>query len=266
MKILFRNYNNSISKEKEICKKYFDVIDNIVYVKKNDLVIGRYSVLPYYEEVETSVSFLGGKLINNYQQHLFVADFLYYDIIKDYTFETWNDNNFYLAPEGRYVVKGCTNSNKLYWNKSMYASSKRKAFEIASNLISDSIIGQQKIIYRQYVPLKTFDTGLYDLPFTNEWRFFCLKDKIIDYGYYWENMYDRTLEQRNFDHKKMIDFVSEVMLLVKDYIDFYVIDVAEKENGEWVVVELNDGQMSGLCGVDSESFYKNLLERVSHDY
>lgn len=47
------------------------------------------------------------------------------------------------------------------------------------------MIGQQEILYREYIPLETFDVAIGGCPITNEWRFFCYKDKILSWGYYW---------------------------------------------------------------------------------
>ena len=40
---------------------------------------------------------------------------------------------------------------------------------------------------------------------------------------------------------------------------FLVVDVAETAAGEWIVVEVNDGEMSGLACIEPEGFYANLL-------
>jgi len=40
--------------------------------------------------------------------------------------------------------------------------------------------------------------------------------------------------------------------------NFYVIDVAKTQSGEWIVIELNDGQFSGLSAIDPNDLYMNL--------
>lgn len=39
-------------------------------------------------------------------------------------------------------------------------------------------------------------------------------------------------------------------------------DIAQKEDGGWVVVELNDGSMSGLSCIDPDELYNNLLKEI----
>lgn len=40
--------------------------------------------------------------------------------------------------------------------------------------------------------------------------------------------------------------------------EFYVIDVAKTVYGEWIVIEMNDAQMSGLSMVEPIELYTNL--------
>jgi hypothetical protein len=49
---------------------------------------------------------------------------------------------------------------------------------------------------------------------------------------------------------------------VGDRANFYAVDVAQTVAGDWIVIELNDGQMSGLSENDPEILYCNLLETV----
>ena len=47
--------------------------------------------------------------------------------------------------------------------------------------------------------------------------------------------------------------------------NFYVIDVAQKQDGNWTVIELNDGSMSGLSCNDPELLYGNLLNTIEYN-
>ena len=52
---------------------------------RNCLVIGRYSVLPFYREIEADLAVNGCKLINSHAQHCRIANFEYYKQLKDVT-------------------------------------------------------------------------------------------------------------------------------------------------------------------------------------
>lgn len=224
---------------------------------KDSLVIGRYSVLPYYRELETDLAINGCKLINSYSQHKWIAEFQYYEDLQEFTFQTWPIEELpYIKYEGPFVVKGKTNSRKFNWKTLMFAENKQAATKIALELFQDPLISKQGIIARKYEKLKTLEIGVNGLPFTNEWRFFILDSQVVACGYYWSIA--ETLPEAVSDGARAL--VDKVVGVVGDKANFYVIDVAEKENGDWVMIELNDGQMSGLCTIEPDDFYRSLKE------
>jgi hypothetical protein len=256
--VLFRS---KLADESEVqdAKKYFPVCDSRCAVPKDSLVIGRYSVLPYYQELESDLKILGSELINSYQQHRWIADFDYYEDLKDYTPESWNDTNFYQCTHpGPFVVKGKTNSRKHQWNSQMYAETKREACDIAGNLMADLMIGSQGIVYRKFVPLRVFEYGINGLPFSNEWRIFYYKTNRLSHGYYWS-------VAENFPPEidpEALKFADEVAQIASEHVNFFVLDVAEKADGGWILIEVNDACMSGLSENKGETLYSNLAKFV----
>lgn len=241
--------------EYAVAKKIFgeNLVDSRVGVV-NRTVIGRYSVLPYYQELEADLKMQGSSLINTYAQHRYIANFDYYhDIPKGMTPKTWF-NFVDIDEEGPYVVKGLTNSRKGQWNTMMFAETKRQAVEIANDLLNDPLIGPQGVIVRKYVPLVTYEIGINGLPFTNEWRFFFYGRNIMCYNYYW-SIADGVPGTIDFDG---INFAKKIAKIISTKVPFFVIDVAEKAEGGWTLIEVNDGQMSGLSCNDPEVLYNNL--------
>ena len=55
-------------------------------------------------------------------------------------------------------------------------------------------------------------------------------------------------------------FVEKVAKMVVPKCSFFVMDVAKKQDGDYIVIELNDGQMSGLSMVDPHELYANLAK------
>jgi hypothetical protein len=238
-----------------IAKRYMRVETNRSRCA-NSVVIGRYSVLPFYKELEDDLADIGSRLINSYDQHLWIANFDYYADLADYTFESWTEREFSRTQyEGPFVVKGLTNSKKHQWDTMMFARDRREAIEVASRLRQDSLIGTQPLVYRRYTPLVTFETGLNGLNFTNEWRLFFLGETLIAYGYYWTEAEDVTTPQLSGDG---LAFAKHVAKIAAQHSNFFVLDIGEKQEGGWVLVEVNDGQMSGLSMIDANEFYKNL--------
>lgn len=259
--ILFRNDGKS-QEELDAASKYFPIVNTRSQVIKNSLVIGRYSVLPYYYELCQDLAFNNSRLINSYEQHNWITSFDYYHDLKSYTPKTWDDTNFYSAPDGEFVVKGRTNSKKHKWNSLMFAENKVEAAKVANRLMEDMAIAEQGIVYRRYVPLKTYEVGLHGLPFTNEWRFFFYKNRKLGFSYYWTG----CTEHRGNLNRDGINFVSEVASIVSAHCNFFVLDIAEKEDGGWILIEINDGQMSGLSDVQPNELYKNLRKVIEKGF
>jgi len=252
--ILFRKWENS-EEEFKIAKKYLSVSESRVGLS-NKLVIGRYSVLPYYEELEKDLESQGSKLINTYHQHQFIADFLWYHFVREFTPKTYFGD--YGVPQGipdkgPFVVKGTTNSRKFEWNTKMFARTREEALNIALELSQDSLIRSQGTIIREYVPLKTYELGINGLPFSNEWRFFYLGSKRLCYAYYWS-----IAQKRGEMSQEGLDFADNIAKIISRETNFFVLDIAEKQEGGWILIEINDGQMSGLSENNPEELYKSL--------
>ncbi len=262
--ILFRqNRDNYKECEFEIAQKYFDVVENRAKIPQGSLVIGRYSVLPFYKELEQDIIDNKSKLINNLKQFEWIEKFKYYEQLKDYTFKTWF-NAFELPEDGtQFIVKGVTNSRKSHFDTKMFAPTKRDAILIMTELQQDGLIGQQDIIFREYIPLKTFEISMNNLPITNEFRFFFYKEQLLSFGYYWANAEHPEYGTIN---EEGISFAKNIAKIASEYNNFFVIDIAEKQSGGWICVELNSGQMSGISMNKPDELYSNLkmsLEKES---
>lgn len=142
----------------------------------------------------------------------------------------------------------------------MYSNTKEGLRSTIDKLLDDPLIKEQGVVIREYIPLETYEIGINGMRFTNEWRFFIYKNKIVDYGYYWSIIDDKT-KIKNID-KEAINLVNEISNIVSEYVNFFVIDIAKTETGDWMVIELNDAQMSGLSTIEPENFYKNLIEII----
>jgi hypothetical protein len=260
-KILFRA---SLAEEDELCiaRKYFEVYESRTQIKPGDLILCRYSFLPYGDELEQDIKLLGAKLVNSYAQHRYVADLYswYSDLGPEYTPYTWFDPAVVLADEysGSYFLKGETNSLKNQWKTHCVAKTKNDLMQVYFNLQGDSLIGHQSICIRKLERLKTYLTSFTGQPITKEFRIFVYKGQVLAKGYYWTN-YPEVMDEFKPDSNDIpADWLAEVIGKVKDHVPAFVIDVAQKEDGSWIVIELNDFCMSGLSGVSAEELYANL--------
>lgn len=243
--------------EQEHANWFFKCTNRRPEIQKDDLVIGRYSLWPFYADQAKDIDYVGARLINDYNQHLYIADLGNYVMdLGRLTPRTWRDL-VDLPEKGPFVLKGETNSRKANWKRDMFAPDKRTAIEIANRLADDSLIGHQKIYIRQYVPLVKYMDGINGMPVTKEFRFFVAYGHLLSGGYYWQNYVD-DLGFIPDPNEVPREFLQEVIEAVGENSNFYTIDVGQTETGEWIVIELNEGQQAGLSCNDPYKLYMNL--------
>jgi hypothetical protein len=261
----------SLAEEEEMfeAQKCLTVYPTRAKVPENCLVVGRYSVLPYYQELEADLAEHNSILINSYSQHSFVADLgAWYPYLQDRTPKTWFslENFMKNKPEGSFILKGNTNSKKQQWDTHMFAKTREDVPRVYRNLSDDSFLSDQNIYIREYVPLKSFGEGIRGLPITEEYRFFVLDGHIVGSGYYW-SQFPEVQEEHGLG-PWLVDagWLRDSIDKVAGKIRFFVMDVARTAVGDWIVIELNDGQMSGLSDVKANVLYSNIYQKLAKGY
>lgn len=227
-------------------------------IPEGSLVVGRYSVLPMYQWISEELAIRGSQLVNSPSAHRYIANMEWLEDLDGLTFPTFT--RWDTLPEGSYVVKGRTNSRKWEWKTKMFAETAGDVKRIAAALLDDPLIRDQGVVARTYVPLEEISEGINGLPITNEWRFFVFDGEILGGAYYWSLVDDLPFDPHS-PPPEATALVSEVIARVHEDVRFYVVDVARSKEGRWWVVELNDGQMSGLSYVDIVDFYTGLDDR-----
>lgn len=251
--------------ELETAKKHFPVVGSRSLVQRDALIVPRYSSLPYYDELERDVLIMGGRLINSYHQHLNVAQISrWYPSFQGMTPKTWFSvyEAYASGYEGPFVLKGETNSRKHLWKTHMYAPDRASMRTVFERLLDDSLLNTQSIVVRAYEKFLRYPVESIGPPVTNEWRCFFYKGFLLASGFYWSEHLEQIqavtggLPRMSMRGVKFIDKIGE--RLAQFDCPFVVADVAETQYGDWRLVELNDGTMSGLSCVSADALYKNL--------
>ncbi|BDS09794.1 ATP-grasp domain-containing protein [Aureispira anguillae] len=192
-----------------------------------------------------------------------------YTTIKNYTplsifkplASSFDINNFKeaLAVFGNHpiIVKDYVKSQKHYWKEACFipdASDLKQVEKITKRFIElqdvDLNVG---IVYRAFVELEPLTThAISGMPLTKEFRLFVKNGKIIAAANYWDQG-DYDLVAPN------LIFLKAVIPCIKS--NFFSIDIAQQKDGNWIIVELGDGQVSGLPdGIDRFNFYSSLMD------
>jgi hypothetical protein len=255
--LLFRE-SLAESDELEIARRFLPVYTRRSQVPPGSEVFGRYSVLPYYEELELDLAERGSTLVNTLRQHHYVADLgRWVDHLSGLTPPAWRrPEEIPPSEQGPFVVKGKTSSRKDRWSTHMFARDRASLADVCERLLDDTFIEAQGLYIRPYVPLRALCDGVAGMPITAEYRFFVARGRVLAGGYYWSSYADAPEVAASLDPGRVpAALLDEVIARVGANSAFYTIDVAEREEGGFVVIELNEGQMAGLSCVPAEALY-----------
>ncbi len=159
------------------------------------------------------------------------------------------------------IVKDYVKSRKHEWEEACFipdSSDAPQALKVIRTFIDRQgvdLVGG--IVLREYIPLRIIDHHKKSgMPIANEARIFYYYQKAFAAIKYWSG------EQVPNYHE--YDFLNKVC----DCLDsnFFTIDIAQKVNGEWFIIEAGDGQVSGLQNFAPALFYDGLLKTAFFEH
>lgn len=115
----------------------------------------------------------------------------------------------------------------------------------------DDLVGG--IVLREYLSLKI--VGEHEkshMPIANEIRIFCFHHKPFAFIQYWSGNECPPIDE----YQALIGLCNNLNS------NFYTIDLAQKENGDWIIIEVGDGQVSGLQDYSITLFYDQLCKVI----
>lgn len=121
---------------------------------------------------------------------------------------------------------------------------------------ADPILGWQRVVARQYLALRPVGRDLgAGLPHVFEFRSFWWRGQCVGIGPYWSTPpYALSARER-------VDALARGAEAARRVdVPFLVLDLAQTVDGEWVVIECNDGQDSGYMGVDRVQLWRRIVE------
>jgi hypothetical protein len=156
------------------------------------------------------------------------------------------------------IVKDWVKSRKHEWLDACFIPDPNDLDNLArvvTNFINgqgDDLVGG--LVFREYVKLKLIGNHPKSgLPLVNEHRFFVFKEQIFYSAPYWDAAFYGLANVP--DKKVIIDLIPRIKS------KFFALDVAEKEDGGWIVIEVNDGGTAGIPeGGNALEFYQALRE------
>ncbi len=120
----------------------------------------------------------------------------------------------------------------------------------------EPILAWQKLVCREFIPLRSVATPSQSgMPKSFEFRSFWWRGSCVGVGRYWisesYSMTESEMEALLRVGKEVVQRISAT---------FLVIDIAQTEEGDWIVIELNDGQDSGYAGNNPFTLWQRVIE------
>jgi hypothetical protein len=224
-----------------------------------------------YEYLYNRLLSYGYKLINNPTEYLNCHHFPeYYKHISEHTSKawwsgTWSEHPYSKKGEetfwepvrsmlGDIIIKDYVKSEK--GNPDLFILKKELTNDEFNERVQQFVGARGKlfnkgIVFKAVENLKKYEGQ------TNEWRFFFLNKKLL-------------ICNQNSDTPTIVNAPSDDIIIemkkIADTIEsnFFTIDIAQKEDGGWMILELGDGQVSGLpLEGDALSFYGNMRKIIT---
>jgi hypothetical protein len=157
------------------------------------------------------------------------------------------------------IVKDYVKSQKHYWETACYIDSAVNSEKVRS------VIGRflelqgtdlnEGLVIREFVELEELTKhSKSGMPLKLEYRLFYLQGKLIGCYEYWE---EGVYSSEEIPPMESFQKIAETIES-----NFFSMDIAKTKAGEWIIVELGDGQVAGLPdSAEKNEFYKSMFDR-----
>jgi len=143
-------------------------------------------------------------------------------------------------------VKGTVKSNKEQGWNACVAQNMPELMAITDRLFAQEHRSRGRVILRTLVRLRTIATDYQAFPLGREYRVFVYEKRVLACGFYWDEYADNiklTAAEEQVIQTLALEAASRVGT------PFIAVDIGQLESGEWIVIEVGDGQFSGLSQV-----------------
>lgn len=159
------------------------------------------------------------------------------------------------------IVKDFVKSEKHHWKEACFipdASDKEKVEQTVNQFLK--LRGEylnEGLVFREFVELEFLaEHSKSRMPLTKEFRMVFLNKNLVQVYNYWD--------EGNYDNEKPnIDFFKSIASNIDS--NFFTMDVAKKKNGDWIIMELGDGQVAGLPeNANKNEYYQQIKKWLEH--
>jgi hypothetical protein len=157
------------------------------------------------------------------------------------------------------ILKDYVKSRKHEWNEACFipsASSREAVERVVKRFVElqgDDF--NEGLVFREFIEFQSLAThSKSQMPLTKEFRLFFLDGELLDCFEYWD---EGDYSENRPPEKIFADVANQIKSR------FFTMDIAQRTDGEWLIVELGDGQVAGLPdNADVTKFYQSLRNKL----
>lgn len=205
-----------------------------------------------YAAIFDAAAAKGVYLINSPLQHQTAMEFdKFYPLLRELTPDsvigsTLDDfQSFEERLQFPVFVRGAVKSNKDQGLAACVARDRDEFAMIAQQLLARERRSRGKIIARRLVKFRTVATDKQSFPISREYRLFVCRGVVLACGFYWDEYQDTALAPAEQETIRALAIEATRRVGTP----FVAVDVGQLEDGEWIVIEISDGQFAGLSHV-----------------
>lgn len=157
-------------------------------------------------------------------------------------------------------VRGMIKSNKDRGPGAVFARNHQELRQIATALLERPARSAGKVALRRFVKFRVVATDPQGFQLGREYRVFVLREHALAYGFYWDEYKDSN-PLSSQERAEMIGLAEEAARRVGT--PYVSVDVGQLEDGSWIVIEVGDGQFSGLSQVSVLELWSHLTESLT---
>lgn len=215
-----------------------------------------------YDNLYASMLDYGFKLVNNPDQHKLASNLeSWYPHLKGLTPKSVVYDQFPTLDEFQkdftfpVFIKGNRQTSKHNPELSI-AKSEADFNRIKTAYQNDKILHWQKVVFREFIPLKPLQHTAKDkVQISYEFRTFWWKKNRVGAGHYWSQYLDYNWTAS--EEKEAIVLANSAAQKLD--VPFLVIDLAMTAENKWIIIECNDAQESGYCGVKPFALWQKII-------
>lgn len=225
-------------------------------------VVGRFGASSDYDGTFSELLNEGLSLIHDPAMHVLCSELpTWYPLIEEFTpYSRWYAQPPSVAEiEAHFswpvFIKGSRQTSRHKEDLAIVRSPDQYQ-SIRSKIADDPILSWQALVVREFLELRPVNGGIAGkIPASFEFRTFWWRGECVGSGpYHTAANYSWTPSEKN------VALAIAKAVAQRVQATFLVIDLAQTTDGQWRVIELNDGQESGYVGVSRTALWQNIID------